>query len=1111
MHPENQSPGEAVSERAVPASNSAAGIEGTLENAGLPESDDLRQFHYLFNSMTEGVAIHRLMLDSDGNPSDYQIVEVNPAFELHTGIPATRANGACARELYGMDEPPFLSTYSNVARTGEPTSFDTFVPSLARHFSVSVFSPKQDWFVTVFSDITRHSLLNAEIQRLNRIYAVLSQVNQAVLRVRSSEELFAQVCDIAIQFGEFKLAWVGWVNPETLEVEPVGAAGETDYLKGIIVRADDTPSGRGPTGTAIRTGCTYVCGNFAIDANLVPWREAAARHGLRSCIGLSIRKNGKIRGTLTVYAAEPDFFQAKEVKLLEEVAGDISFALDHLEQDARRREAEHAAAQSISMLKATLESTADGILVVDLDGRVVDCNEQFLRMWGIPRDIRHSGNPMDPHGVEPAINLRKFISSQFNDPGAFLARIEELYSRPNESGFDVLRCKDGRVFERYSIPQKVDGRAVGRVWSLSEVTERVRAEESLRASELKYHSLIDHLHCGVVVHGPDTRILLSNPEASRLLGWTENQLQGKAAIDPAWSFLREDGSPMPLGDYPISRVLASGEPINAMVLGIRQHSGAETVWVLINAYPEFDERRRLRQVVVTFVDITARKTAEKQLRQLSVAVEQSPTSVIITDTHGTVEYVNPKFTAVTGYSMSEIVGRKANVLKSGLTSPEVYAELWRTIQAGKEWSGELHNRKKNGELFWESASISPITDGKGTVTHYLAVKEDITERKLMTERFLRAQRMESIGSLAGGVAHDLNNILAPIMMAASMLQENLPAATTRQFISTIAEAAQRGADIVRQLLTFARGVEGERTAFEPKLLLEQLGRILHETLPRSINIAGSTAPGLWTLTGDLTQLYQVLLNLCVNARDAMPDGGTLTLSADNREVDETFAVLSPDARTGRHVRFEVADTGTGMSPDIISKIFDPFFTTKEQGKGTGLGLSTALGVVRSHHGFMLVRSELGKGSVFEVFVPATPNAVLIPSDPKPQQPPTGNQETILIVDDEPEILRTIQAVLTCNGYRVLTAPNGAEALSIYLADPEAIALVLTDLIMPVMGGIQLVRELKSRNPKLPVIAASGHGEEMYRKDLLPLGVSFFLPKPFEVTRILGVLHEALHQ
>ena len=931
------------------------------------------RFRSLFASMTEGVAIHRVIYDSSQHAVDYEVIEVNPAFEIHTGIPAEKANGRFSREVYGTPDPPYLNLYAEVAGTGQPRNFETFHAVLQRHFSISVFSPKKGWFVTVFSDVTQRSRQDAEIRRLNRIYALLSQVNQTVVRVQSSGELFPQVCDITIRYGEFKLAWVGWIDDETREVVPVASAGASDYLKGIKVFADDRPEGRGPVGTAIRTLSSFICNDFTTSLNTAPWWSAAAKFGLRSMIALPIRKNGTVRGALAVYAREDNFFHSKEIALLEEVAGDISFALDHLDQNARRLE----------------------------------------------------------------------------------------------------------------------------------------AEEAVRQSEREYRSLIDHLHSGVVVHAPDTRILMSNPEASRLLGLTSDQMRGKVAIDPAWCFRREDGDRMPLEEFPVNRVIATGEILNGAVLGIDRGTGAEPTWVLVTAYPEFNELGRLHQVVVTFVDITARKQTERRLRQLSRAVEQSPSAVLITDTEGRIEYVNPKFTAISGYTLEETIGQKASMLKSGLTPPEVYKELWQTVRAGGEWRGELHNRKKNGELFWESASICAITDEGGKITHFLAVKEDITERKLMIERFLRAQRMESIGSLAGGVAHDLNNILAPIMMSASMLNEDLPAHTFQQFVTTIGEAAQRGADIVRQLLTFARGVDGHRTVFAPKLLFEQLERILRETFPKSIAFTVSVADDLWSIVGDLTQLHQVLLNLCVNARDAMPEGGTLELSATNCDLAETSVFVSPDARPGRYLRLAVADSGSGISKTVVDKIFDPFFTTKEPGKGTGLGLSTALGIVRSHGGFMVVDSELGRGSNFQVFLPAVSEVQRPPVDNAPPDAPAGNGETILIVDDEPEILKVTQAVLTRFNYKVIQASHGVEALAKYQADPAAVSLVLTDLMMPVMDGIHLARALKEISPGLRIVATSGHGEDAHRSELVPLGVEVFLKKPFSMPQLLTTLHDAL--
>ena len=1212
-----------------------------LAEDALKESE--RRFRSLFESTTEGVAIHRLIFDSQGKPVDYEIVEVNPGFERQTGIPARQANGRSSKEVYGTGEPPYLQDYSNVALTGEPCTFETDFAPLQRRFSISVFSPKPEWFVTVFRDVTERSRKDAEIRRLNRIYAVLSQVNQAVVRVQSSTELFPQVCDITIKFGEFKLAWIGWVDPDTQEVHPVASAGATAYLASAIISADDRrPEGNGPTGNAIRSGNPYICNDFESDRNTVPWRRLAAEHGLRAAIALPIRQNGVVRGALTVYASEKNFFQSKEVELFIEVAGDISFALDHLEQNARRMRAEVARTHSLSLLRATLESTADGILVVDLDRRIVDYNEQFARMWHIPVENLTSANKDQARPSIADESLLKPLMEQLSDPEAFIARVLDLYSDPEKTGFDVLQFKDGRVFERYSIPQRIGGTPVGRVWSFLDVTERVRAEEALRQRGEQHRLMIEHLPAGMVVHAPDTRITLSNPEAVRLLGLTQDQLAGRTAMDPHWRFFREDGSVMPLEEYPVQRVIATRQPLTDLVVGIEGENVPCRRWVLVNGYPEFDSGGQLQQIVITFVDITERrrseaalkeseskyrllftasldatilldqenrcidcnettlrifgcktreeilgrdiaefsapahdvdshsgrtpfrewacaaqsadsrsfewmgqradgtqfpaevlvhnlelggspvlqavvrditwrKATEQQLRQLSRAVEQSPNAVIITNIEGNIEYVNPKFTALTGYSLPEVFGKKTAVLKSGLTPPELYADLWRTIRAGREWRGELCNKKKTGELFWESTSICPITDETGVTTHYLSIKEDITERKLMTERFLRAQRMESIGSLAGGVAHDLNNIFAPIMMSASLLNEELPEGPYRNFVATIEEAAQRGADIVRQLLTFARGVEGQRTTIDPKTLFDQLERILRETFPKSIAFNILLAPELWPVVGDLTQLHQVLLNLCVNARDAMPEGGHLVISAENCAVDDDLAALSPDAKTGRHVRLTVIDSGTGIPREIIEKIFDPFFTTKEPGKGTGLGLSTALGIVRSHGGFLLVDSEPGKGSTFRVFLPAGSKPEVAPRGEEAPSIPHGNGETILLVDDEPEIIKIMQAVLTRNGYKVVTARDGLEALALYRIHSTSIDLVLTDLMMPRMDGVQLARALKKLDEELVVVATSGHGEETHRNELLPLGVDHFLSKPFTAPMLLSTLHNALVQ
>jgi PAS domain S-box-containing protein len=642
-----------------------------------------------------------------------------------------------------------------------------------------------------------------------------------------------------------------------------------------------------------------------------------------------------------------------------------------------------------------------------------------------------------------------------------------------------------------------------REWKL--IQSNRRAEEALRESQIFLTESQNIAGMGSYRLNFSTGFWSSSSELNKLFGigsTYERSVEG-------WEALIHPDDLAMMRDYFVNEIIGKRLNFNREYRIVRLNDRVER-WVHGIGKLEFDGQGRSLGMIGVIQDITERKLKEHKFRQLSRAVEQSPNVIMITDTQGDIQYVNPKFTAITGYSYDEAMGKNPRILKSEETPPETYKELWRTITTGGEWRGEFHNRRKNGELFWESASISPITDEKGAITHFLAVKEDITEHKQLTEQFLRAQRVENLGRLASGVAHDLNNILAPIMMASSMLNDDLPPQTHHQLVTTIHEAAQRGADIVKQVLTFARGVEGQKSNLNPKLLVAQVEKILRETFPKSISLSISLPEDLWTITGDVTQMHQVLLNLCVNARDAMmPKGGTLVINAENIEIDENYAAMANGAKPGRYVVMKVIDSGGGIPPAIIDNIFDPFFTTKELGKGTGLGLSTVVGIVKSHGGFVNVESELGRGSVFRVFIPA-----VFESEPEVAQAelpavPGGNGETILLVDDEPEILKIAGMVLTQNGYVVVNACDGIEALTLYVQNQEVIEVVVTDVVMPVMNGLNLARALRRINPRVRIIAASGHAEESHEHELNALGVQTLLRKPFNNHQLLEAVHNAI--
>jgi two-component system, cell cycle sensor histidine kinase and response regulator CckA len=415
----------------------------------------------------------------------------------------------------------------------------------------------------------------------------------------------------------------------------------------------------------------------------------------------------------------------------------------------------------------------------------------------------------------------------------------------------------------------------------------------------------------------------------------------------------------------------------------------------------------------------------------------------------------------------------------------------------------------DGRTTWSLTTKMPLRDSDGRIIGTCGISRDITDRKRFEEQMLRVQRLESIGTLASGVAHDLNNILAPILMAGPLIHGALPPELQSLAVS-IEKSAQRGADIVRQLVAFAKGAEGERNALQPKYLTEEIVAIARQTFPAAIRIVHESVKSQWQVTADATQMHQVLLNLCVNARDAMPQGGTLTIRTENIEIDEHYAAMVPDAKRGHYVVFSVIDTGTGIPAEISAKIFDPFFTTKEVGKGTGLGLSTVRGIVKSHDGFLNLYSEVGKGTTFKVYLPANlEEASPVDSLPVEHETLRGNGEIILIVDDEEEVRLVLEAVLHSHGYEVLSAADGTEALAIYARETQRIHLVITDFMMPYFDGAVLTRTLRKINPAVKVIASSGNENEARVAELAAIERRDILIKPYTRQDLLEAVRRSL--
>ncbi len=526
-------------------------------------------------------------------------------------------------------------------------------------------------------------------------------------------------------------------------------------------------------------------------------------------------------------------------------------------------------------------------------------------------------------------------------------------------------------------------------------------------------------------------------------------------------------------------------------------------------HPIKDEQGRVKRLAMLGVDVTERKETEEKLRQQAALLDVTADAIVVKDLENHVLYWNKSAERIYGWRADETQGRSTfEFLYSESDLPDATRARRETLEKG-EWRGDLRQRAKDGKDLVVEGHWTLMRDEQGEPKGILSVNSDVTARRSVEAQLLRSQRLESLGTLAGGIAHDLNNVLSPILMGVEGLSFHNPDDSTRNILTIIKTSAQRGANIVRQILNFARGMEGNYGELQLKHVLREIEDIIRETFPRSVALKMEIPLDLWPVVGDATQLHQVLMNLAVNARDAMPNGGWLTISAENVQLDEAYAQMNIEARPIRYVVLMVEDTGTGIPAGVLERIFYPFFTTKEPGKGTGLGLSTVRSIARSHGGFINAYSEPGKGAAFKVYVPAAEQGLTEHAEGPEEGIPMGQGELILVVEDEISLRDITRQILESYGYRVMTASDGTDALAQYIARKGEIRLVITDMMMPYMDGAATIRAIRRVDSEALIIATSGLMVGEYAQEAKGLGVQAFLAKPYTAETLLQTLRDVL--
>ena len=1049
----------------------------------------------------ERVSLDRLLEGCQIIGPDYRYVYLNEVAARHARVDVAALIGRTMMEVYpGIESTPMFGALRACMERRAPQALENqfTYPDGHRAWFDLRFEPVPEGVAVLSMDATPRRAAARALRRAQRALGVASACRRAIAGARAEAQLFADVCDIVVRTGGYGAAWVGLKDDGPGHaVRPVAAAGIEDAEQTHDITWDDAPQGRGPTGRAVRGGEAVVARALDDEGDAPRWLMRAGARGLGASLSVPLRVDGVVVGALDI-SAEVDAFDEAEQALLEDLAADVGFGLAGLRARARLAESE-------ARYQLLLEHAPVGV-AVHVEGRLEFVNPAGARLLGADRPEalvgRALGEIIHPDGLERS-----------NARGArMLAGEAGLYPAPDR----YVRL-DGSVVdvEVTAVPLTYQGRpAVQAI--VVDVSRRLAAERARLESEARFRHVFEAANVGKSITQPTGEMSVNRAYAEQL-GYTPEELKGKT-----W---RDLVAPQ---DLPIAEALVAGllkpDGPSAARRELRYlHKGGSIVWADLNTAVWRDDEGRRVGFITTVVDITERKKAEEALSAneafIRTVMDNLPVGVAV---HSVLpelrfSYINDMYLQLYR-TTREALARPEGFWEAVYLDPDLRA---RAAQS----AFELYRRDELHTIRWEDVPIrrpgEPTTYVSATATKVpgtelvVSIVWDETarhqaeaERTHLEQQLLQGQRMEAVGRLAGGVAHDFNNLLSVIISYAGFIAESLSTSDPSYAdVCEIQKAGERAAALTRQLLAFSR-----RQILQPEVLnlnhvvisvVDMLRRLLGE----DITVETFLAEGLHNVLADPGQLDQVIMNLAVNGRDAMPDGGTLSIETANVSVvagapDQPFGL-----RPGRYVLLSVTDNGTGMDAVTQEHIFEPFFTTKDKGRGTGLGLSTVYGIVKQSGGAIGVHSAPGAGTTFLVYLPRVDTALT----PRRTPPPVvvSGRETVLIVEDEDAVRRSAERILRAAGYKVYTADSGGNALVLCERHGDAIDLLLADVVMPQMSGPELAARLTRQWPRIKVLYMSGYTDDaLGQRGVLGRDIAF-IGKPFVAAALTGKVRQVL--